>query len=182
MICGESNCYNQSYPTSPTALSGPPDANELCPSPELYSEIYNATLSLNVAIREDLQWWLALTTTPVGAPVCSPDPSITVHSDASNQGWGAMLNGQSQTGDVVSRGNKYPHKLSGTTALAAFLAIKAFGKSWQNISLTVNGQLNCSELHKPERGHSVQSSVQISGSDLDLVHGEKHHSPSGAHF
>ena len=37
MICGESNCYNQSYPTNPTALPGPPDANELCPSPELYS-------------------------------------------------------------------------------------------------------------------------------------------------
>jgi len=31
-------------------------------------------------------------TTPVGAPVCPPDPSITVYSDASNQGWGAALN------------------------------------------------------------------------------------------
>ena len=59
---------------------------------------YNTILSLNLASRENLEWWVALTTAPVGAPVCPPDPSITVHSDTSNQGWGAVLNGHSHTG------------------------------------------------------------------------------------
>ena len=53
-------------------------------SQEEISSKYN--ISLTSASKEDLQWWLTNTTAPMGAPVCLPDPSIVVHSDASNQG------------------------------------------------------------------------------------------------
>ena len=101
-VCGESNCYNWSYPTSPTALVGPPDANEpvqpLNYTQEEILDKYDAILSLNLASLEDLQWWTTHTTAPVRASVCPPDPSIIVHSDASNRGWEAVLNSHSQTG------------------------------------------------------------------------------------
>jgi len=95
---------------------------------------YNVILSLNPASREDLEWWVALTIAPLGAPVCPPDPSITIHSDASNQGWGAVLNGQSRTGGIWSP-EEATHHINYLELLAAFLAIKAFGKTWQNITV-----------------------------------------------
>ena len=92
---------------------------------------YNTMLLLNPASREDLEWWLTHATAPIGAPVCPPDPSITVHRDASNQGWGAVLNGQSHTGGVWSP-KEVSYHINYLELLAAFLAIKAFGKTRQN--------------------------------------------------
>ena len=103
-------------------------------SQEEISNKYNTVLSLTSASKEDLQWWLTNTTAPMGAPVCPSEPSITVHSDASNQGWGAVLNGQSQTGGVWSP-EEATHHINYLELLAAFLAIKAFGKTWQNITV-----------------------------------------------
>jgi len=60
----------------------------------------NTILQLNLPSRLDLGWWETLTTIPIGASICSPDLSITVHSDALNQGWGAVLNSQSHTGGI----------------------------------------------------------------------------------
>ena len=82
-------------------------------------------------------------------------------------------------GDVVSRGNKSPHKLFGVTS--CFPGNQGFQEVLAEYhSLTANGQYYSSELHKPEKGHSVQSSVQISNNDLDLVHREENYSPSRA--
>ena len=68
---------------------------------------------------------------PLCALVCLLDPTITVHSDASNNDWGAVLNGQSQTGGLWSP-EEVTHHIE---LLAAFLAMKAFGKEWQNITV-----------------------------------------------
>jgi len=95
---------------------------------------YNVILTLNPASRAHLEWWVNPTTAPLGAPVCPLDPSITIHSDASNQGWGAMLNGQSHTGGIWSL-EEATHHINYLELLAAFLAIKAFGKTWQNLSV-----------------------------------------------
>ena len=65
---------------------------------EEISDKYNTVLPLNTASKEDLRWWETLPTTSTGAPIHPPDPSIIVHSDVSNQGWGAVLNGQSHKG------------------------------------------------------------------------------------
>ena len=96
-------------------------------SQEEISNKYNTVLSLTSASKEDLQWWLTNTTAPMGAPVCPSEPSITVHSNASNQGWGAVLKGQSQTGGVWSP-EEATHHVNYLELLAAFLAIKALGR------------------------------------------------------
>ena len=66
--------------------------------------------------------------------MCPPDPSITVYTDPSNQGWGAVLNGQSHTGGVWSPEEVY-HYINYLELLVAFLVIKAFGKTWQNTTV-----------------------------------------------
>ena len=103
-------------------------------SQEEVSNKCNTVLSLTSASKEDLQWWLTNTTAPMGAPVCSLDPSIVVHSDASNQGWGAVLNGLSHMGGVWSP-EEATHHINYLELLAAFLSIKAFGKTWQSITV-----------------------------------------------
>ena len=66
--------------------------------------------------------------------MCPLDPSVIIHSDASNQGWGAELNGQSHTGGIWSP-EETTHHINYLELLAAFLAIKAFRKNWQNLSV-----------------------------------------------
>jgi len=85
-------------------------------------------LSLDPASGEDLEWWLHPTTTPMGVPVCPPDPLITVHLNASNQGWGAVLNGKFHTAGVW-----FPEEATHyTNYLKLLVAIRAFKKTWQN--------------------------------------------------
>ena len=50
------------------------------------------------------------------------------------QGLGAILNGQTQTGDLWSP-EKATHHINYLELLAAFLAIKAFGKTWQSVTM-----------------------------------------------
>ena len=63
---------------------------------------YETVVSLTPASRADLEWWITFEKVPLGALVCPPDPTIIVHSDASNKGWGTVLNSQSQTGGLWS--------------------------------------------------------------------------------
>jgi len=104
----------------------PPNSNQ-----EEILDRYNVTLTLNPACRVDLKWWVKA---PLGAPVSPLDPSVTIHSDASNLGLGAVLNGQSHTGGIWSP-EEATHHINYLELLAAFLAIKAFGKTWQNLSV-----------------------------------------------
>ena len=103
---GENNCYTESHPTSRTTLLSPPDANELCSSPELQSGGDTRQIQYNTPVESAQQTRSEMVedpyNSPMGAPTCSPDPSIIVHSDASNQGWGAVLYGQSHTGGIWS--------------------------------------------------------------------------------
>ena len=101
---------------------------------EKISTKYETVVTLTPASKKDLEWWIDLKKAPLGAPVYHPDPTITIHSDASNKGWGAVLNGQSQTGGLWSP-EEATHNINYLELLAAFLAIKAFGKAWQNVTI-----------------------------------------------
>ena len=56
---------------------------------------------------------------------------MTIESDASNKGWGAVLEGQTRTGGVWTA-EEAAHHINYLELLAAFLAIKAFGKDWRD--------------------------------------------------
>ena len=61
--------------------------------------------------------------------------------------------------------------------LAAFLAIKAFGKTWQSVSVTAHRQYHSSKLYQSERGHSPQATVPIDYFDVDMVQRAKDNPP-----
>jgi len=115
-----------------------------------------------------LEWWVNCTSSPLGTPVCPSDPSITIHSDESNQGWGAEWNGQSHTGVTCAWSpEETAHHINYLELLAAFLSIKALGrlgKIYQSYS----------------KWTMLQSPVSTSNNVLDLVHGEGYHSPRRA--
>ena len=56
---------------------------------------------------------------------------------------------------------KATHHINYLELLAAFLAIKAFGKSWWDITvlLRMDNITAVRMLHKPERGHNLQTTV-----------------------
>ena len=59
---------------------------------------------------------------------------MTIESDASNKGWGAVLKGHTQTGGVWTA-EEATHHINYLELLAAFLAIKAFGKGWRDTAV-----------------------------------------------
>ena len=82
-------------------------------------------------------------------------------------------------GCMISQGSISPHKLPGVAG--SLLGNQGFREDMAEYhSLTASGQCHSSELHKPERGHSVESPVPTSNNNLNLVCRAKHYSPSRA--
>ena len=48
--------------------------------------------------RTCLQWWISQLTSPVGVPLASPNPDLTIFTDASEKGWGAHVGFQTFQG------------------------------------------------------------------------------------
>jgi len=92
---------------------------------------FNTVVQLDLMSKADLSWWISIDRTSLSTPVALPAPSVMIESDASNKGWGAVLNGQTRTGGTWSV-QEQEHHINYLELLAAFLALQAFGKTWEN--------------------------------------------------
>ena len=90
---------------------------------------FNTIVQLDPASKTNLAWWSSLNRKDISIPVVPPAPSMTIESDASNKGWGAVLKGHTQTGGVWTA-EEAKHRINYLELLAAFLAIKAF---WEGL-------------------------------------------------
>ena len=118
MICRESNSYDQSYSTSPTALLGPPDANELCSSPGLYSGKNLGQVQCNTLTKLGQQRRSAVVDGFHNN--FSGSTSVPINNSAFRCIMKSGLGSSTEWSipdrvDVVARGNKSTQKLSGTT-------------------------------------------------------------------
>ena len=95
---------------------------------------FNTIVQLDPESKTDLVWWSSLNRKDISTPVVPPAPSVTIESDASNKGWGAVLKGHTQTGGVWTA-EEATHHINYLELLAAFLAIKAFGKGWRDTAV-----------------------------------------------
>ena len=69
--------------------------NSVLPLNYTQEEVNNETfLTLTTACKADLTWWVSLEQSHLGTPVCPPCPTVMVHSDASNEGWGEFSMGK----------------------------------------------------------------------------------------
>ena len=117
---------------------------------------------------------------PIGSTTMSIRPNNNNTFRCIQPGLGSSVGWSvSHRGHMVPRRSNSSHKLPGVAC--SFPSNQGI---WEDLaernSLTANGQHYSSELHKPERGHGVQSSVPFSDNNLDLVHGEEYHPPSRA--
>ena len=135
---------------------------------------FNTIVQLDPESKTDLTWWSSLNRKDLLTPVIPPAPSVTIESDASNQGWGAVLEGQTRTGGVWTA-EEATHHINYLELLAAFLAIKVFGKDWRDSSLTPYGQYNSSFICQSQGRYNLSQAVQTSHHDVDLVHFSEHH-------
>ena len=72
----------------------------------------------------DLQWWLDRSNLTPGVPLESPMPDFHLYTDASDQGWGASIEGRSSSG-LWSQAEKVL-SINHRELLAVYLAILAF--------------------------------------------------------
>ena len=99
---------------------------------ETLANKFNTVVQLDLMSKSDLLWWISLDRDSLSTPIVLPPPSVSIESDASNKGWGAVLNSQTRTGGIWSM-QEQEHHINYLELLAAFLALQAFGKTWANM-------------------------------------------------
>ena len=138
-------------------------------------EKYNMRVLLDEASRADLRWWKLLDRRRSGSPIRPAKPTVMIESDASTKGWGAVLNTQTRTGVVWSVQEASNH-INYLELLAAFLALKAFGKSLTDLTVLLRmDNFTAVTYVNPKRGHLLPELMPASHFHLEVVPGQEHH-------
>ena len=99
----QSNCYHARIViSSPSLQSTTVSVHLMNHTQKGVNGKFNTVVQLNPLSRADLSWWLSLDRKFLSNSIVPTVPSVTIESDASSKGWGAVLNGQTQTGGVWS--------------------------------------------------------------------------------
>ena len=99
-ICWESYSYNTSIAASPSLLQSTTVSVHLGNTQKGMNAKFNTIVQLDPMSKADPLWWQSLNRKLLSNPIVPTVPSATTESDASNKGWGAVLNSQTQTGGV----------------------------------------------------------------------------------
>ena len=172
-VCRESCSYTESHPFSSITLLSSPNINEFCPSPKLHTGGGEQEIRHSSDTDRSLQGGSNLVgfigTEPPGNTSLPTMPYSDGALRCIQQGLGAVLNGQTQTGGQWSP-EEATHHINYLELLAAFLAIKAFGKTWQGVTVSMrHRQHHSSKLYKSERRHNFQATLPAGFVNLDLV-------------
>ena len=93
-------------------------------------------IRINAESGGDRIWWNAPDRMTVNTHILQSKPSEVIESDASNKSWGAVLNSQIRMGGVWSV-QEMTHHMNYLEMLAAFLAIKVFGRNWRDTTVLI---------------------------------------------
>ena len=97
------------------------------------SQNYNSLLTLSQPAQEELAWWQDKLSHWNGKALLYRTETVTIRSDASLQGWGAVCDG-TRTGGPWSHAEQEMH-INCLELLAATLAVKAFLKDQRGVSV-----------------------------------------------
>ena len=93
----------------------------------LTEEGYDAKVRLNRGAKQELQWWAQELPKWNGRPIHPPPPDLTIETDASLLGWGAVANGVC-TGGLWSEEERQSH-INQLEMLGAALAVQCYARS-----------------------------------------------------
>ena len=94
---------------------------------------YSVPAQLTASAIEELKWWQQHLTRWNGRGLIAQSPDLTIETDASTVGWGALCQG-TRTGGPWSPTERMRH-INCLELLAATLAVKCFAKGKQNITI-----------------------------------------------
>ncbi|XP_020912356.1 uncharacterized protein LOC110250098, partial [Exaiptasia diaphana] len=99
---------------------------------------YEALAKLSRDSRQEVSWWLKNIHKVNGSPIHPPSPDVTITTDASKKGWGAVQGCLSTNGKWSEQETKM--HINYLELKAAFLALQSFlkDKSHQNVSLRMD--------------------------------------------
>ena len=114
---------------------------------------YQVIVKISHQAREDLEWWEQHLMSWNGRSLISPPTTMTITSDASLQGWGAVCNGERTRGSW-SHQEQSLH-INCLELLAATLGIQSFAKEIKDIGSLENRQHYSCCLHQQEGRHDI---------------------------
>jgi len=127
---------------------------------------YQSVVTLSPQAREDLHWWEQHLTSWNGRSLILPPSTLTIISDASQQGWGATCEG------VTTRGPWSPHEktlhINCLELLAATLAVQTFAKQKQGISILLKIDNTTAVAYISRRGGTISPLLSQLAKDLWL--------------
>lgn len=112
-------------------------------------------ITLTTGAREELQWWLRVPNLTSGVPFSTPDPELTVVTDASSFGWGGHL------GDLTVSGTWSPEwsqkHINWLELQAVWLTLEHFLPQVQNTSVEIlsDNSTTVSYINKQGGTHSL---------------------------
>ena len=186
-VCGQDHCYPESHSISPIALQGSPVANELSPSPEFLPEGHaggdTQQIRDNSITEPSLQGRLGVVDSPrkgsSWSTSVSPRPDSISALRCIQQGLGCSAEWLVTDRSLWSP-EEATHHINYLELLAAFLALKAFGKAWQNITVLLRMDNITAVSYINQKGGTVSQELSASVDSLDLVCREEHNSHSRA--
>ena len=157
-LSGETQCSNPSCSSSSTLL--------LQPSAGFTSsnQDYDTLLSLSQASQEELSWWKEQLPKWNGKPLRQSPAQVTISSDTSQLGWGAVCAG-TQTGGAWSVQEQSMH-INSLELLAATLAVKTFLKDASGISVLLQLDNATAVAYINNMGSTVSSQLTTLAKEL----------------
>ena len=129
-IIGKMNAATQAIPMAPLYYRN----LQACLREALQEDqYYSSTVVLTKEAREELEWWQDHFTQWNGRSLIAHNTSLTIETDASTKGWGAVCNGV-RTGGPWSPQERTMH-INCLELLAAHLAVKCFAKNKTNLTI-----------------------------------------------
>lgn len=115
---------------------------------------FESCFTLSEEAKADLSWWITNMDSSKGKVIFSGEPDMTIFSDASLTGWGAVFNGSTARGPwSVEDGQRHINELE---LLAAFFALQSFAATASNISISLQMD-NCTAVCYINRGGGTHS-------------------------
>jgi hypothetical protein len=117
----------------------------------------SSTITLSGEAKSDLNWWIKRAKFQVGRSISASPPSITIFSDASLSGWGAVSDDVKTGGPWTTADTK--RHINELELYAAFNGLKSFASSAHRTTVEINIDNTTAVAYINKKGGTRSSSL-----------------------